>query len=274
MRNKNLDNNSYVLVTGATGGLGKAFCFELAKLNYKLYITGTSDEKLSKLKDELLVEFPSLDIKSLACDLSNFENRVDFINNLKENKINIDFLINNAGFITEGSINNAKVETLLKCIQVNCEGTIHLTKALLDIKSNDTPFNIICVTSMASNYPMPYMAIYSATKSLIKNFMLALRQEYIRDNVNVLIVEPGAIATSENMKEAIKSQGLKGKLSSVEPSKIAKNSIKKVFKGKKKYVPGFFNKLTLFVSKLAPISLQTKAIARMWRKSQDKRNIK
>ena len=239
-----------------------------------MILTGTSDEKLNKLKAELQAIDDSKEIICISCDLSSHQDRLNLLNKLAEDKYTIDFLINNAGFITEGSIEYAEMDTILKCIQVNCEGTIHLTKSLIDTRDKNQEMRIICITSMASNYPMPYMAIYSATKSLLKNFMISLREEYKSQNVKVLIVEPGAIATSDDMKLAIEAQGLKGKMSSTSPEVIAKKSIKKSIKHKNRYIPGFFNKVTLFVSNLAPTKLKTKAISKMWRKSQKKRNIK
>ena len=121
---------------------------------------------------------------------------------------------------------------------------------------------------------MPYMAIYSATKAMLNNLMASIRIEYKKDNVRVLVVEPGAIATSQDMKEAIKSQGLKGRLSSVSPEKIARNALKKLNTRKKIYVPGFFNKLTIFASLFLSKNIKSNIAGNMWKKSQEKRNIK
>lgn len=272
--NKSTKKQNFSLITGATGGLGRAFTFELASQNHNLFLTGTNNEKLDTLKNEILEKYPNAHIVTHACDLSNHESRLALLQSIEDNKIKIDYLVNNAGYITEGSIEYAKTEDLLKCIQVNCEGTIHLTKSLVDSRDKNNLMRIVCITSMASNYPMPYMAIYSSTKALLKSFMTALREEYKNQNVRVLIVEPGAIATSDDMKQAIEAQGVKGKLSSVAPEIIAKKSIKKSKKNKSRYIPGFFNKVTMFVSNLAPTKIKTKAISKMWRKSQKKRNIK
>ena len=270
---KDKSTQNYTLITGATGGLGRAFCKELIGKN-NLILTGTSIEKLNKLKTELQAIDNSKEIICIACDLSSHQDRLNLLNKLTECKYTINLLINNAGFITEGSIEYAEMDTILKCIQVNCEGTIHLTKTLIDTRDKNQEMRIICITSMASNYPMPYMAIYSATKSLLKNFMISLREEYRDKNVKVLIVEPGAIATSDDMKLAIEAQGLKGKMSSIRPDIIAKKAVKKSLKHKQRYIPGFFNKITLFVSNLTPQKIKTKTISKMWRKSQKKRNIK
>lgn len=267
-------SNHYTLLTGATGGLGRAFCCELLTSEENLVMLGRSKEKLSQLADELKKQFPERNIKYLVCDLSKYENIERVLEDISKQNIKVNKLINNAGFITEGSIKNASIDTLLRCIRVNCEGTIHLTKRMLDSRDQDEDFHIITISSMASNYPMPYMAIYSATKSLLTSFMLSLRQEFKKDRVKVLVVEPGAIATSQEMKDAIKSQGIKGRLSSVSPEKIAEKSLKLSRMNRKKYTPGIFNKLTIFVSAITPSSIKIRAISNMWKKSQAKRNIK
>ena len=264
---------NFVLITGATGGLGNAFCNQFASLGYNLFLTATKTERLLKLKEDLLKKFNTIQIEIFACDLSNLTNISKLTDYILSNNINISFFVSNAGFITEGSIENCPIDTMQKCIDVNCKGSLQLIKTIVDNKQYAQKLNIICIASLAGNYPMPYMAIYSSTKAFLKNFMLAMRHEYKGKNVNILVVEPGAIATSKEMKEAIKAQGLKGKLSSVSPEKIAKISYKKSCKNKARYIPGFFNKLTLWSSNLLPTQLKIKVISKMWKKSQNKRGI-
>lgn len=275
MKKDTLNNqNKYALVTGATGGLGQSFCKKLAEQGFNLVLTGTQNKKLEALKTSLEKDFSHLDILYCACDLSNHESRLDLISFITTQNLPITLFVSNAGYITEGSVENSEIDTLIKCIQVNCEGTIHLTKEIIDRRDKSQTLHIISITSMAANYPMPYMAIYASTKSLLKNFMISLRHEYKNENIKILIVEPGAISTSEEMKNAIEAQGFKGKLSSVPPDTIAEKSIKKSLKNKDRYVPGFFNRMTLLLSSFAPSKLKTRAIGKMWKKSQNKRNIK
>lgn len=266
--------NKNILITGATGGLGKAFTKHLSQIDCNIIITSTSQEKLDNLVNELQSDNCKANFTPIICNFLNKDNISALTNYLKENNIAVDLLINNAGYITEGSIENCSFDTIEKCIKVNCLGTIQITKNILDLHDNSKLLRIITITSLAGDYPMPYMAIYSSTKALLKNYMLAMNNEYKRKNVKCLVVQPGAIPTSDDMKEAIKAQGLKGKLSAVSPNKIAIKSIQKSIKGKKIYIPGFFNKLTSFVSKITPQSLQMNAISSMWKKSQEKRNIK
>ena len=270
-----MENNiKYTLITGATGGLGRAFVNRCAELGYNMILTGTKDEKLEKLTSEIKEKYQNLDIKYKQCDLSDIDSRASLIEYLNENTIVLDRLINNAGYITEGSIKYAEADTLIKCVRVNCEGVMHLTKMVLDGHDPKNHLEIITITSLAANYPMPYMAIYSATKSMLKSFMISLRYEYRHENVSVLVVQPGAIATSKDMIEAIEAQGFKGKLSAYPADKIAKNSLKKAKKNAFIYTPGFFNKLTLFFSAFATTKSKSRIAGNMWKKSQEKRNIK
>ena len=271
---ENTHNNNYTLITGATGGLGNAFVHEVIKSTRNLIITSTSFDKLDKLKKQILDIDNNINLQTFKCNFlikEDIEALIDFI---QDNNFTIDTLINNAGFICEGSAKYSSTETLENCLRVNNLGTIFLTKSILDIHDKCHHLDIITISSLAGNYPLPYMAIYSASKACLRNYMLAIREEYKQDNVNILVVLPGAIATSDDMKEAIEAQGFKGKLSAVSPAKIAKGSLKRVRKNKCIYIPGWFNKLTDIVSKITPLSLQIKVAGKMWKKSQAKRNIK
>lgn len=261
------------LLTGACGGLGHAFATELTKNGTPILICGTSETKLTALKDELSTINKDLKIFSFVLDLSNQQNIANLATFLTQHNLQVNRLINNAGFITEGSIKNAPIDTLLQTIKVNCEGTISLTKLILDQKKSDEELKIITIASLAANYPMPYMAIYASTKSLLKNFMLSLRYEYRKDNVKVTIVTPSAIATSQAMKDAISAQGFKGKISCVSPEKIARKSLIKNEHNRAVFIPGGFNKFVNFISCLTPRALKIHFIGSSWKKSQNKRNI-
>lgn len=263
----------YSLVTGATGGLGRAFVEKLAERKENLVLVATNIDRLNSFKEELQSRY-DISIKVFKCDFSiktDLDNLVKFVT---DKQFAITTLVNNAGYICEGSNDAMSVESLQKCIFVNNVGTTTITKAVLDAHDTLEHLDIINISSLGANYPMPYMAVYSASKSYIKNYMLALREEYSKKNVNITTVLPGAIATSEDMKNAIVAQGLKGRLSQVSADKIAMLSLKQVKKNKAIYIPGWFNKLTNCISKLTPLSFQTRVAGNMWRKSQNKRGIR
>ncbi len=270
-----MNNNDtfFTLISGATGGLGQAFVYASIPQNQNLLLLGTSEEKLNKLKKSIEKEYPDSNIITFRCDYSSSQDIDNLFTFLLEKDIKVNLLINNAGLICEGSEKHTSYDTIEKCITINNIATSKVTKFIIENKSA-THLDIITISSLASNYPLPFMALYASTKAYLKNYMLALREEYKKEDINILTVLPGAIATSADMKKAIEAQGLKGKLSAVSPKKIAQVSLKKVRKNKAQYIPGWFNKLTNVVSKITPLSVQIKVAGKMWKKSQNKRNIK
>lgn len=264
----------FSLITGATGGLGRAFVFECANRGDNLVLTGTNQTKLENITNEINEKFPNIQVISKTCDLSSFESRNEFFSYLKSQDIEIDFLVNNAGYIIEGEFLLHTNEEILKAIQVNCEGTIDMTQRVIKNRNKEEKLHIITIASMAGYYPMPYMAIYAGTKALLKNFMIALNKEMKGKNVFITTVCPSGIPTTDAMKEAIKSQGFAGEMTACSPEKIVKISMRASRKHKVVVVPKFINKFIVVLSNLFGDKLLASITGRMWKKSQDKRGFK
>ena len=202
----------YILLTGATGGLGKAFANELMQKNKNLIITATNQERLEILKKELLEKNSNIDIVCRECDMSSEESRRKLFDFLCGNNFQIEMLINNAGYITEGEIARVTPESIRQAVRVNCEGTADITKFVVDGHNPANKLEILTVASLAAEYPMPYMAVYAASKAFVLSFMTALREEVKDKNIVVSTVIPSGIYTTQAMKDAIKSQGLAGRV--------------------------------------------------------------
>ncbi len=265
---------NYTLITGATGGLGNAFVYECAKRGDNLVLTGTNKTKLEAITNKVKEEFPQILVLSKTCDLSSEEDRITFFKFLKDENVNVNFLINNAGYIIEGEFLSHDDKEILKAIRVNVEGTVDVTQKVIKNRNKDIPLNIITVASMAGYYPMPYMATYAATKAMLKNFMQAINYEMKGKNVFITTVCPSGIPTTDAMKEAIKSQGLAGKMTMSLPEDIARMSMKASKKHKPIIVPKGINKFINFISKLTSEKTLTKVVGKRWKKSQDKRASK
>ena len=122
---------------------------------------------------------------------------------------------------------------------------------------------------MSGQTPMPYFALYSATKAMLTNFFTALHYELKKQDVKVTTVMPGAVPTRADVIESIKKQGIWGKISQKSPEFVAEKSLKAVKKNKLKYIPGFFNKFLNALMKVVPKRLVLRFIARRW-KNQSK----
>lgn len=262
------------LITGATGGLGRAFVYECANRGHDLVLTGSNAQKLDTIVADVKKDFPALKVDYKTCDLSKEQERKDFFEFLKANKIRIDFLINNAGYITEGEFLSHSDEEILKVVRVNCEGTIDFTQKTIKNRDKDRPLYVLTVASLAGYYPMPYMGIYSATKAFLKNMMIALRNELKDKNVFITTICPSGIPTTDAMKEAIKAQGAGGKMTMSLPEDVARLGVKATFKKKAVVVPKAINKFILFISKFCSDKTLAKIVGKRWKKSQEKRNFK
>ena len=254
---------NYTFISGATGGIGKAFSLECAKLGYNLFLTGRSEQKLLSLKESIKAEF-NVEVLTFACDLTSQTQRDDMIKFAISNRCVFDRILNVAGVDTQKAFSDYTIEKVLFQIRVNAEATIALTHQLLALK--DENLEILTLSSMSGASPMPYFALYSATKAMLTSFFTSLHYELKKEGVKVTTVLPGGVYTRPDIVEDIKNQGLWGKLSAKTPEFVAKKSLRKVAKNQLIYIPGGFNKLLYFIMKIIPKRIVLKFIANRWKK--------
>lgn len=255
---------NYAFISGATGGIGKAFCFALAKRKENLFITARDENKLEKLKSELVSTY-NINVITYALDLTLSKERSAMVEFIKKEGVLLSRIINVAGVDTQKAFTEYTEEKLLFQLRVNVEATVHLTHALLNFR--DKTCKIITIGSMSGATPMPYFAVYSATKSMLESLFISLHYELKKSGVHVTVVAPGGVPTRPDIIEEIKKQGLWGKLSQKSPTFVAEKSLKKSDKNKIKYIPGFFNKFLNITTKLLPKKIVLKFIARRWKKT-------
>lgn len=254
----------YALITGATGGLGKAFVFECANEGYDLLLTGRSEEKLSCLRKQVQEIYPDLDIRVYASDLSSSKSRIEMMKRITEEGLKISLLANVAGADIQKGLTEYTEQKLLFQCRVNFEAAVSLCRFAIEHKAEH--LDIINLSSVSGIYPMPYFAIYSATKGALTSFSQSLREEMKGKGVYVTAILPGAMPTREDIKEQIKGQGLWGKLAVKTPESVAKASLKAVRKNKRKVIVGFWNKVMRIGTGWLPTSLRLKFIAGRWSK--------
>ena len=258
------ENKKYALVTGATGGLGQAFCQALAKRGYSLLLTGRSQDKLSALEKTLRLDYTEIDMRSYAADLSDLKSRQALFAAIQNDGIQLSFLANVAGADVQKALSEYTQEKIAFQCRVNLEAAISLCRFAVGNKAES--LQIANVSSVSGIYPMPYFAIYSATKAALTSFSLSLREEMKGKGVKVTAILPGAMPTRDDIKEQIKGQGLWGKMAKKTPISVAEASIKAVQKNKRKCIVGFWNKMMRVGTWWIPTSLRLKFIAKRWSK--------
>lgn len=185
----NLFNNANVLLTGADGGIGKAFINELVKKNVnKIYITGLNLENLSALATEYPhVLFPVILDVTNPTQIKNF---------CSENK-DINILINNAGIELKSDFLNLKAHEYAKLeMNVNYIGVVNLTNELLPTLKSNSNSAIINILSIASLSVIKRLSTYCASKAATHIFTQTIREDLAKDNIKVFGVYPGYVDTN------------------------------------------------------------------------------
>lgn len=254
---------NYTLITGATGGLGKEFCRALVKTD-NLFLTGRNEEKLENLKKELLEINPSADILTFAADVTDSDARRSIFDYADGKGVKISGLFNVAGVDTQKEFIKYTEQKLVFQVRVNVEATLSVTRFVLERRAEN--LKILTVSSMSGTAPMPYFAIYSASKAMLTDFFTSLRYEVKNANITTLVA--GGIPTRPDVIKDIQTQGLTGKLSAKPAPFVVKKSLAALKKNKRKVIPGAFNKFVYFIEKLAPLSIQCRYVAKRWSKKE------
>ncbi|MGN0814613.1 MAG: SDR family NAD(P)-dependent oxidoreductase [Candidatus Coproplasma sp.] len=255
---------SYTLISGATGYLGRAFALECLSRSENLYLTGRSEEKLSLLKTYLLSVDPKAEILTFACDLTDGEERKKLFFNAQN--LTFSRLINVAGADVQKAFELYDEDKLTFQTRVCFEAAVSLCNFC--IKHRADGLKIINISSVSGIYPMPYFALYSASKSALTSFSLALAEEFRKTDVKVTAVLPGSIYTRPDVTEYIKSLGIWGRISAKTPQYVAMKALSASDKGRKKIIVGGANKLMNAATKLLPLKLKMRFIAKKWSATQ------
>jgi len=254
----------YTFISGATGGLGKAFVYENANEGRNLFLTGRNTDALIKLKEEVQNKYSGIQIEYFACQLFSETERKKLYEYINNSDMNFDRLCNVAGVDIQKAFEKYTEEKIISQVRVNVEATLCLTRFILEKRAEN--LEIITVSSMSGMCPMPYFAIYSSTKYTLMSFFRALKYELKGKNVKITTVAPGGIPTRQDIIDDIKGQGIWGKLSSKTPQYVAEKSIKAVKRNKTLLIPGFFNRFLNFLMKLVPSGIKLSFISKRWNK--------
>ena len=121
----------YTFISGATGGLGKAFAFLCAEKGYDLFLTGRSDARLAALKSDILAKYPDAKVEYFPCQLTESSSRQEMLDFIDLKGLKFDRILNVAGVDNQRAFTDYPPEKVVFQIRVNCEATLALTHALL-----------------------------------------------------------------------------------------------------------------------------------------------
>lgn len=185
-----MENNKekYVLVTGASSGLGKATAEKLAKEGCKVFAG------VRKQQDKEALEALSSNITAIFLEVTSDESVNCAFETIKNVTENLYALVNNAGIATGGPIEFAPVEMLKRQFDVNVFGAIRVTQKFLPLMNGDDE-RIVNISSMASYGIFPFVSPYCASKRALDIFFNSLLLENKNPNLKVISIKPGVVAT-------------------------------------------------------------------------------
>jgi uncharacterized protein len=187
-------SSSAALVTGASSGIGAEIARELARLGHNVIVIARRKERLDELADELRSEC-GVRAEALGCDLSKPASRERLAGRIQALGLDVEILVNNAGFATGGAFADADPARELEQIRVLVEAPVALTSAFLPAMVKRHRGAILNVSSTAGMQPLPYSAGYSAAKAYVLTFSEALHQEVRGQGVAVTALAPGPVET-------------------------------------------------------------------------------
>lgn len=242
----------YILITGASSGIGNAMARQLAVLKYNLILTARSEDKLEAMQQELSSKY-GIVVHYIAKDLSDMNQAAELFNDIKSANYLVSHLVNNAGFGNYGSFVETSLEEELNMIDLNISSLVVLTKLFAKDMAARKSGRIMNVSSLLAFLPFPYYSVYSATKSFVLSFSETLAAELEGSGVVVTTLAPGTTETAFITSEMRKSNIMKSNKPT--PVKtVADAGVKLLLHGKGKKIVGFQNRFNSILAKIMPSS--------------------
>jgi short-subunit dehydrogenase len=245
------------LITGASAGIGREFARQLADRARSLVLIARREPRLNELRDELRNRNGELNVHVRVVDLCDKSQIDSLIAWLDQNKIDIDFLINNAGLGDYGAFSTSDQGRDDRIIEVNIVALTLLTRCLLPQMVARKRGAILNVSSSAGFLPIPGMAVYAASKAYVNSFSEALRAELRDTGVTVTALCPGPVHTEfgdvAKRPDGQPEQGPEFVYVSVE--KTARDAVAAVEADRPLVIPGLAMKLGMFLVRITPMSI-------------------
>ena len=254
------------LITGGSTGIG----FELAKCfaahGHDLVLVARHSDALEAAAGMIEGKY-GVKAETMVFDLSDPESPQRLFDAIHGQGINIDYLVNNAGFGLGGEFVDTDLQTELDMIQVNVTTVVHLTKLFLPAMVKRRDGRIMNVASTAAFYPGPHASIYYSTKAFVLSFSEAIAEELRNTRVTVTALCPGPTHTNFAERSGTGETRLFKQSVVASAEEVARYGYAAMMSGKRVAIPGMGNKLLMQAERLAP----RRFVTFMTRKIQESR---
>jgi len=246
-----MTSKTYTLITGASGGIGRDLAMLAAADGKNLILAARSVDKLEQLA-ETIQKTNTVDVVTIHVDLSDDAGVNSLISTISKQNLQIDTLINNAGFGDFGDFAKADLSKNMEMIRLNISALTQLSYFVLQGMMKTGKGKILNVASTAAFMPGPGMAVYYASKAYVLSFSEALARELKGSGITVTALFPGPTDTSFAATAGLGKSLMHRILPPATSMHVAKAGYKAMTKGKVIEIPGFTNKLSVLTPRFTP----------------------
>jgi short-subunit dehydrogenase len=254
---------TWALVTGASAGIGKALARELAARGTHLVLVARRRERLEELAQELAAAH-RIRTQVFTADLAEPSAPDKIFSFTREKGLEIELLVNNAGFGAYGEFTTVETQRLLDMVQVNCHAVVHLTRLYLPEMLKRRRGDVLIVASTASFQAVPYISTYAATKAFDLLLAEGLSGEMKPYGIRVCALCPGS-TESEFQEVAGQTHLAPSRTNQETAEKVARTGLQALAAGKSYVISGLGNYLGAHAQRLVPRPLVTRITAKMFR---------
>lgn len=257
-------SDHYAIVTGASSGLGKAIAEELARRGHRLLLASLPGTGLPELSAALSAQY-NIPVRYIEIDLAETGAPGEIRRFLSDQNLSVDILINNAGIGHGGEIGDYADTAIGESVFLNMRCTTMMTNAFIEeLKKRERAF-ILNLGSLGGFLPVPYKSIYSATKSYVYHFSLAIKEELRGTGVSVSVAMPGPILTNQKVRERISKQGFLSRTNAIEPDRAAVYLLDKMFRKCGVIIPSRTTRVTYTIGSFLPYRLLLVLVGRIFK---------
>jgi short-subunit dehydrogenase len=260
--NNSTETKGFALVTGASRGIGLALAKVIARNKYDLILVARQQDALEAAAGMIEGKF-GVRALVIPADLSRPEAPRELFESVRAQSIDVELLVNNAGFGLGGEFLETDLDRELDMIEVNISAVTQLTKLFGGAMVKRRRGHIMNVASTAGFQPGPLMSVYYATKAYVLSFSQAIAEELRNTGVTVTALCPGATATDFADTAEISNTRLFRKLGVADPEPVAEYGYKAMMRGERVAIPNWRDKLMVQSERFAPRRLLTMIVRKV-----------
>ena len=266
---KTFKDQTYVLITGASAGIGRALAFEFARHGKNLLLVSLPDTGLTETL-QLIKEQHAVEVYGFPCDLTDRDAPQSILAWFEGNQFRISVLVKNAGFGNLERLEKTHTDVLANMMSLNNSALVMMTQLFIPLLRKNRRSYVMNVGSLASFMPLPGKSVYSATKSFVYALSYSLYFELKPQNIHVSCLCPGGTLTERVVESMEKSQLKRQKFCQL-PQAVAREAVRSMYKRKFRIIPGWQNQILYWLARTLPRFAKIAIINKAFRNKRDRK---